>query len=115
MYRNLAFVNTGAWCLSSLFSGALCYQYYKYHKPVIEVNSSYRYVTVKNHNSFSPFKIEQIVFYPVDFEVDGNPYVKDKTYLKREYETQELKPEICKVCYKEALFGKVVCDKVKIV
>lgn len=115
MYRNLAFVNTGAWSLSSLISGALCYQYYQYHKPIIEVNCSSRYVTIKNHRPEIPFKIEQIVFYPDDFEVNGNPYVKDKTYLKKDYESQNLKPEECKVCYKEVLFERIVCDQVKIV
>ena len=115
MYHRIAMFNSTSWSLSSIFSGALCYQYYRYHKPVIEVNSSSRYVTVKNHRPENPFKIEQIVFYPDDFEVDGNPYVKDKTYLKREYESRDLKPESCKVCYKESLFGVLVCNRVKIV
>jgi hypothetical protein len=116
MYRNLAFINSGAWALNSIVSGTLSYQYYIYHKPIIEVNQNSRYITLKNHNCINaPLKIEQIIFYPNDFEVDGNPYVKDVSYFKRNYTERGIVPKACKICYKETLFGRLVCDIVPVV
>lgn len=120
MFRYWSQVNSGIWALSSSASAFFCYQYWVYHQPVFEIISKSRYVTVKNLNSLNslPIKVEQMTFFPKDFEVvsENGKFIGShngfKQYFKRTQD-RETNPETCRLCYSEPLFGRLVCKTIK--
>lgn len=125
--RNGNLINTIIWGISSFSMASMCYQYYSYNKPLLEVSETSHYVFVKNHGR-RPFKITEISLESNDNEMgtgtemgtgmgmeiglSGSKIVSSNsttTYKKSIPDKESQTTTSCKIC-STRLFGLVLCN-----